>query len=67
MATHVTLHIGLPKTGTTALQHALAGNAASLASAGVAYPVADGRKDHSGEVADLKLALTTTGTPNQAG
>ena len=67
LATHVTLHIGVPKTGTTALQHALARHSAALASAGVAYPVADGRKDHSGEVADLKLALTTTGTPNHAG
>lgn len=67
MATHVTLHIGLPKTGTTALQQALAGHTATLKSAGWVYPVTAGRTDHCEEVADLRLQLLTTSAPHHSG
>lgn len=33
------LHIGMPKTGTTAIQHFLTGNRAKLATQGILYPV----------------------------
>jgi hypothetical protein len=38
MASDLYLHIGMPKTGTTAIQHFLTGNRAKLAAQGVLYP-----------------------------
>lgn len=67
MAAQVTLHIGLPKTGTTAIQRALAGRPEALRSAGFTYPVAEGRHDHCAEVADLKLQFATPQTPDDQG
>lgn len=54
MAKSVTLHIGLPKTGSTSLQRALAANAELLASAGIHYPLREGAFNHRAEVADLQ-------------
>lgn len=67
MAQHLFLHIGQPKTGSTALQKALAAHPHQLAAAGVVYPVADGRYNHCGEVADLQVGRTKPTAGNTAG
>lgn len=47
MVQQLDLHIGVEKTGTTAVQHALAANRDRLAAAGVLYPTALGRTNHT--------------------
>ena len=67
VAQRVYIHIGQPKTGSTALQKALAANPGLLGSAGVLYPVAEGCEDHSGEVADLQSRRITPTARNSTG
>jgi len=45
-APRVLLHIGIPKSATTALQNALAAARGTLAGAGILYPDLDGRPNH---------------------
>ncbi len=47
-AVRTVLHIGSDKTGSTALQHALAAARPELANRGILYPDLDGRPDHLG-------------------
>ena len=67
VAPRVYIHIGQPKTGSTALQKAMAAHPRELATAGVIYPVADGREDHRGEIADLLVPRTTPTDINRPG
>jgi hypothetical protein len=66
VARHVNIHIGLPKTASTALQRGLAAHQQTLASIGAVFPTMSGRPDQRGAIADLQLRHTQRGSSNSA-